>query len=264
MEKKWTPAATGWLGVRLTGKIPTVTKSGDSSRASLRGLVKGTSFSWEEGSAGKDRLKAPQPLGLVWAPGPLAQGCPGHSQHRAGSLLPHVTQGASKCQVGKLPVGESEALCILSNKWQSEVGQILIACDSPHPPTPCSRVRHSGVRTRDGGGGGGGRSRLLKSQAPDLPTPEKHHRDARHRPKVTSSWISGKESKVCGHAQPRGSRFSPPAEPSAGPASGHFPGSRTHRVFASLFLPVCLFFYVQRAELEQMAVTRVTCGWPSP
>lgn len=56
-------------------------------------------------------------------------------------LLPHVTQGASECQVGKLPVGESEALCILSNKWQSEVGQILIAPDSPHPPTPCSRVR---------------------------------------------------------------------------------------------------------------------------
>lgn len=80
--------------------------------------------------------------------------------------LPMSPKVLSKCQVGKLLVGESEALCVLSDKWHGvKWATVLIASDSWHPLTPHSRTRHRGVRT--GGDGGGGRSWLPKSQDPD-------------------------------------------------------------------------------------------------
>lgn len=77
-------------------------------------------------------------------------------------------------------------------------------------------------------------------------SPDKHHRDARHRSKVESSWISGKEPKVCGHTQLWGSSFSPLVEPSAGPASGHSPGSCAHLVFPSPFF--AYLFFMSRGQ----------------
>lgn len=153
-------AATEWFGVRLTGKIPTDTTSGDISRAFLQGLVKGNSFSWEEGSSGKDRLKAQQILGLLWAQDPWPW-----------IVLDAASTGLAPCCLTSpkvLPSAKWEsclwvsqrlcAFCLTSGRVKR---QILIASDSPHPTTPCSRVRHSGGRTRDDGGGC--RSRHLKS-----------------------------------------------------------------------------------------------------
>lgn len=79
----------------------------------LQGLVKGGSCSWEVSSA-EDRRPAPAPAS-TW----LAFPFPCH--------LP-------VCQAGKLPAGESEALCILSDKWQrAKQAPILTTSDSPHP-----------------------------------------------------------------------------------------------------------------------------------
>lgn len=55
----------------------------------------------------------------------------------------------SKCQVEKLPVGESEAVCVLSDKWHGvKWAMILIASDSRHPLTPCLRMTLCGENQR--------------------------------------------------------------------------------------------------------------------
>lgn len=71
-DGKETPAAAGWFGFRFRGKIPTVTKPGDSSAKPLsspllQGPVKGDSYSWRGEFKHEVGSTPPQPrAGLSW------------------------------------------------------------------------------------------------------------------------------------------------------------------------------------------------------
>lgn len=154
MEKKWASDARVGFRIGFTGKIPRVTKSGESVARRVsefpslgphkrqRLLLGGgeerggwIKCSTAPGPALAPRIPSP---GLSWPQPAWDQLC-----------LLTSSKVPSKCQVEKLPVGESEAVCVLSDKWHGvKWAMILIASDSRHPLTPCLRMTLCGENQR--------------------------------------------------------------------------------------------------------------------
>lgn len=152
MEKKWAPDARGFR-VRFTGKILSHQVWGQIAKRVLESPSLGPCqrqrllLGGEVEGGGRIKCStAPRPALAPRTPGPALSWLQPACDQLCFLTSPKVP---SKCQVEKLPVGESEAVCVLSDKWHGvKWAMILIASDSRHPLTPCSRMTLWGENQR--------------------------------------------------------------------------------------------------------------------